>query len=156
MKNKNLLLSLFAVSALAAGCEQSEKAATENQAATAKQLDKVETETKEAAQSMKDYTYAQKTAFVEATQTQLAAINRDLEQLAAKIEKCSDAAKAEATPKLQAVREQADKLNQQLDKAKNATESTWDDVKAGTRKAYGELKDDFQQARRWVSDKIDP
>jgi len=149
MKNKNLLLSLFAVSALAAGCEQSEKAATENQAATAKQL-------KEAGQSMKDYTYAQKTAFVEATQTQLAAINRDLEQLAAKIEKCSDAAKAEATPKLQAVREQADKLNQQLDKAKNATESTWDDVKAGTRKAYGELKDDFQQARRWVSDKIDP
>jgi len=156
MKHKHLLLSLFAVSALAAGCEQSEKAGTENQAAAAKQLDKVETETKEAAQSMKDYTYAQKTAFVEATQTQLAAINRDLEQLAAKLEKCSDAVKAEAKPKLQAAREQADKLNQQLDKVKNASESTWDEAKAGARKTYGELKDDFQQARRWVSDKIDP
>lgn len=156
MKHKTLLLSLFALSALAVGCKQSEKAATENQAATAKQLDKVETETKEAARSMKDYTYAQKTAFVAATQTQLAAIKRDLDQLAAKIEKCNDAAKAEAKPKLQAVRDQADKLNQQLDKVKNATESTWDDVKAGTLKAYGELKDDFQQARRWVSDKSDP
>jgi hypothetical protein len=43
-----------------------------------------------------------------------------------------------------------------LDKAKNATESTWDDVKAGFKKAYSELKDGFNQARQWVSDKIAP
>jgi hypothetical protein len=44
--------------------------------------------------------------------------------------------------------------NQQLDVARNATESTWDSVKAGSKKAYGELKDGFQQARQWVSEKI--
>jgi chromosome segregation ATPase len=138
------------------GCDRSEKSTTENREATAKQFDKVKTETKEAAQDMKDYAYAQKTEFVEKMQGQLTELNRDLDQLAAKIEKSSDAAKAEAKPKLQALRDQADKLNQQLDKARNATESTWADVKSGTRLAYNELKDGFQQARQWVSDKIAP
>jgi len=105
---------------------------------------------------MKDYTYAQKAEFVDKMQAEMTEINRELDQLAGKIEKAGDAAKAEAKPKLQALREQADKLNQQLDKAKSATESTWDDVKAGTKKAYSDLKDDFQQARQWVSDKIAP
>jgi cytochrome c556 len=156
MKHKHLLLALIAVSAFAVGCQQSDKSETENREATATQLDKVKTETKEAAQDVKDYTYAQKTEFVDKMQAEMAVINRDMDQLAAKIEKANDAAKAEAKPKLQALREQTDKLNQQLDKAKSATESTWDDVKAGTKKAYGDLKDDFQQARQWVSDKIAP
>jgi cytochrome c556 len=156
MKHKHLLLALIAVSAFAVGCQQSEKSETENREATAKQLDKVKTETKEAAQDVKDYTYAQKTEFVDKMQAEMAVINRDMDQLAAKIEKANDAAKAEAKPKLQALREQTDKLNQQLDKAKSATESTWDDVKAGTKKAYSDLKDDFQQARQWVSDRIAP
>ena len=156
MKHKHLLLALIAVSAFAVGCQQSEKSETENREATAKQLDKVKTETKEAAQDVKDYTYAQKTEFVDKMQAEMAVINRDMDQLAAKIEKANDAAKAEAKPKLQALREQTDKLNQQLDKAKSATESTWDDVKAGAKKSYSDLKDDFQQARQWVSDRIAP
>ena len=40
--------------------------------------------------------------------------------------------------------------------AKNATESTWSDVKEGVKKGYNELKDAFQQARQWVSDKTAP
>jgi hypothetical protein len=79
-----------------------------------------------------------------------------LDALSARVEKAGDAAKADAKPKLKALREDADKLNQQLDKAKSATESTWDDVKVGTGKAYRDLKDSFQQARQWVSDKIAP
>jgi ABC-type transporter Mla subunit MlaD len=148
MKNTNLLISLLAVSAFAVGCNK--------EPTTSQQIDKVQAETKQAAQDMKDYTYAQKAEFVEKMQGQLAAINRDLDQLSAKIEKANDAAKAEAKPKLQALRDEADQLNQQLDKAKNATESTWDDVKAGTKQAYNKLADGFQQARQWVSDKIAP
>jgi len=89
-------------------------------------------------------------------QAQMAEIDRDLEQLSAKIEKSSDAAKAEAQPKLQALRNQAAKLNKQVDEAKIATESTWNDVKAGFKKGYGDFKEGFQQARQWVSDKIAP
>jgi len=148
MKHKILAIAFLSAAGFSVSCNKEET--------TSKQIEKVQAETKEAAQDMKDYTYAQKATFVEKMQAQLAALNRDLDELSAKVEKSSDAAKAEAKPKLQALRDQAGKLNQQLDKAKNATESTWDDVKAGTKKAYNELKDGFQQARQWVSDKIAP
>jgi cytochrome c556 len=156
MKRQYLPILLLAVSAFAVGCGQSQESATESRQSTAKQFDKVKTETKEAAQDLKDYSYAQKAEFVEKMQAQLAQLNQDLDQLSAKIEKSSDAAKAEAKPKLQALRDQADKLNQQLDKAKSATESTWADAKAGSSKAYHDLKDGFNQDRQWVSDKIAP
>jgi phage host-nuclease inhibitor protein Gam len=116
----------------------------------------VKQETKEAAQAMNDYAYAQKAEFVANMQVQLAEINRELDQLAAKIDKADDAARTEATPKLQALRDQVAKLNTHLDGAKSATESTWDDVKAGFNQGYSDLKDGFNQARQWVSEKIAP
>jgi ElaB/YqjD/DUF883 family membrane-anchored ribosome-binding protein len=86
----------------------------------------------------------------------LTALNGDLDQLVAKVEKSSDAVKAEAKPKLQALRDQTAQLNKQLDEVKNATESTWDSVKNGFKKAYESSKDGFNQARQWASDKIAP
>jgi DNA anti-recombination protein RmuC len=148
MKRNPLMIILLAAAAVAVGCDQA--------GTTTQQLDKVQTKTEEAAQDMKDYSYAQKAEFTEKMQSQLAEINQDMEQLAARIEKSSAAVKAEAKPKLQALREQADQLNKQLEVAKSATESTWDDVKAGTRKAYESLKESFQQSRQWVSEKIAP
>jgi chromosome segregation ATPase len=148
MKHTNLLFTLLAASALTVGCNR--------EPTTSQQLDKAQAETKQAAQNMKDFTYAQKAEFVEAMQAQLAALNRDLDQLAAKIEKSSDAIKAEAQPKLQVLRDQLAQLNKQLDEARNATESTWDSVKGGFKKAYEDSKEGFQQARQWVSDKIAP
>ena len=148
MKHKHLLSTLLALSALAVGCNKEQT--------TSQQLDNAQTETKQAAQDMKDYTFAQKAEFVEKMQGQLAALNRDLDQLAAKVESSSDAVKAEAKPKLQALRDQAAQLNKQLDEARNATESTWDSVKGGFQKAYEATKDGFNQARQWVSDKIAP
>ena len=119
MKHQNLLITLLAVSAFAVGCE---KSATENREATAKQIDKVQAETKEAAQEMKNYSYAQKGEFVQKMQGQLSGLNRDLDELGARIEKSSDAVKAEAKPKLQALRDQTVQLNQKLDEVKNASE----------------------------------
>jgi len=148
MKHKTLLLTFLSVAAFAVGCSK--------EGTTSEQIDKLKTETKEAAQDMKDYTFAQKAEFVKQMQIQLDALNKDLDQLAAKIEKSSDAVKAEAKPKLQALRDQAAQLNKQLDEARNATESTWDSVKNGFKKAYETTKDGFNQARQWVSDKIAP
>ncbi|MEI7937124.1 MAG: DUF2452 domain-containing protein [Verrucomicrobiota bacterium] len=148
MKHKHLLLALLAVAAFAVGCNK--------EPTTAQQLDKVQADTKQAAQDMKDYTFAQKAAFVETMQTQLATLNRELDQLAAKVEKASDTIKAEAQPKLRVLRDQIAQLNQQLDEARNATELTWDSVKGGFKKAYEGAKDGVQQARQWVSDKIAP
>jgi chromosome segregation ATPase len=148
MKRHKLVISFLSTVAFAVGCDQ--------EGTISQRFDKVQTNSEAAAQDMKDYTYAQKSAFVAKMQTELAALNRDLDQLSAKVQKSSDAAQIEAKPKLQALRDQVDKLNQQLDKAKGASESTWADVKAGSQKAYDEAKDGFQQARQWVSDKIAP
>ena len=148
MKHKTFTLAILSIAALAVGCNKEQT--------TSQQIETAKTETKEAAQDMKDYTFAQKAEFVEKMQGQLTELNRDLDQLAAKIESSSDAVKAEAKPKLQALRDQADQLNKQLEDARNATESTWDSVKDGFKKAYASTKDGFQQARQWVSDKIAP
>ena len=148
MKTNTLVVTVLAVAAFAVGCGKQETAT--------QQIEKVQTETKQAAQDMKVYTFAQKAEFVKAMQAQLDALNKDLDQLSAKIDKSSDAVKAEAKPKLQALRDQAAQLNKQLDDAKNATESTWDSVKSGFAKAYDATKDGFNTARQWVSDKIAP
>ncbi len=148
MKNKTLAITFLSIAAFAVGCNKEQT--------TSQQLENVKTETKQAAQDMKDYTFAQKAEFVKQMQIQLDALNKDLDQLAAKIDSSSDAVKTEAKPKLQALRDQAAQLNKQLDEARNATESTWDSVKSGFQKAYEATKDGFNQARQWVSDKIAP
>jgi chromosome segregation ATPase len=148
MKNATLAITIFSTAVFAVGCDK--------QQTTSQQIDKVQTETKQAAQDMKDYTFAQKAEFVAAMQVQLDALNKDLDQLSTKIDSSSDAVKAEAKPKLQALRDQTAELNKQLDDAKNATESTWDSVKAGCQKAYDTTKDGFNTARQWLSDKIAP
>ena len=148
MKNKTLAITVLSIAAFAVGCGKQET--------TSQQIDKVQTETKQAAQDMKSYTFAQKDEFVKQMQVQLDALNKDLDQLSTKIDSSSDAVKAEAKPKLQALRDQVAQLNKQLDDAKNATESTWDSVKAGFTKAYNSTKDGFNTARQWVSDKIAP
>lgn len=143
-----MTVALLLIAALAVGCNKD--------STTSQQIEKARTNAEEAAKEMKDYTYAQKAQFVEYMQGRLAALNHDLDQLAAKVEKSSDAARAEAAPKIQALREQAAKLNKQLDEVKNSTESTWDGVKAGAKKGLDDLKDGFNQARQWLSDKIAP
>jgi chromosome segregation ATPase len=150
MKNTSLAITFLAVAAFAVGCKPAEDTST------AGQLDKVKSETKADAQAMKDYTFAQKAEFVAQMQGQVDALNKDLDQLSAKIDKSSDAVKADAKPKLQALRDQAAQMNKKLDEARNATESTWDSVKAASQKTWDGLKDDFQKARQWASDKIAP
>jgi uncharacterized phage infection (PIP) family protein YhgE len=145
MKHPTLIIAFLSAAAFVAGCNK--------EASTSQQLDKIQAKTEEAAQDMKDFTYAQKAEFIAKMQGDLAGLNHDLEQLAAKVEKSSN---AEAKHKLQALREQTARLDKQLDEVKNATESAWADVKAGFKKAYRDVKEGFNQSRQWVSDKIAP
>jgi septal ring factor EnvC (AmiA/AmiB activator) len=147
---KILLIPLLLAAAFSFSCKPS------TDQTTAQQLDKAQAETKDAAQQMKDYTFEQKAEFVASLQAQLAALNRDLDDLSARIAKSSDAIQAEAKPKLAALRDQATQLNKQLSEVTNATSSTWGTVKADSEKAWAALKDGFAQSRQWVSDKIAP
>jgi small-conductance mechanosensitive channel len=150
MNHMKLTITFLAAAVFAVGCDQ--------KSSTSQQIDKLQADTKEAAQELKekDYNFSQKAEFTEKMESHLAAINKSLDDLEAKIEKGSDAVKAEAKPKLKALRDQAGQLNKHLDEAKNATESTWDNVKAGTKKSYEALKDGFEQSRQWISEKIAP
>ena len=148
MKLDTQLIIFLSSAAFAVGCNQ--------QATTGEQLDKVQAKTEQTAKEMKDYSYAQKAQFVDKMQAQLTALNHELALLAAKIEKSSDAAQAEAKPKLQALRDQTAKLDKQFDEVKNASESTWDKVKSGFNTAYESSKESFQQSRQWLSNKVAP
>jgi hypothetical protein len=148
MNHKAFTFTLLSAAVLAVGCNKEET--------TSQQVDKVAMETTNVAQNMKDYTFAQKADFNAEMQLQLTQLNKDLDVLSAKIDDSSDAVKAEAKPKVQALRDEAAQLNMQLDKARDATESTWDSVKDSSRKSYNALAADFAQARQWTSDKIAP
>ncbi len=148
MKRNTLFITFLTSAAFVVGCNKD--------GSTSEQLDKAQAKTEATAQEIKDYSYAQKSEFVEKMRGQLAALNADLDKLSARIEKSSEATKAEAKPKLQALRDQTARLNKQLDGVKDATESTWDGVKDGFNKAYASSRDGFQQARLWVSEKIAP
>jgi frataxin-like iron-binding protein CyaY len=148
MKNKPLLITFLAVATFAVACDK-EKTASQ-------QIETIKAETKAAAQDMKDYTFAQKAEFVTYVQGQLSTLDTDLDKLAAKIEKSSDAVKADAKPKLQALREQTANMKQQLIDSQNATETTWESVKTASKKTWGSLSASFTEARQWASDKIAP
>jgi len=148
MKNRLFITSCFAA-VFAFGCKPSTDTTTS-------QLDKAQADTTAAAQQIRDYTFAQKAEFVTTMQAQLADLNRNLDELSAKIDKSSAAVQADAKPKLAALRDQATQLNKRLDDVTNATESTWGTIKADFEKGYAALKDGFAQSRQWVSDKIAP
>lgn len=149
MKNM-LLITSFLAAAFAAGCKPPADKTT------AQQLDKAQAETKAAAGQMRDYTFAEKTEFVTAMRARLADLNRDLDELAAKIDKSGQSIQTEARPKLAALRDQATQLDKQLGEVTNATSSTWAIIKADSEKAYAALKNEFARSRQWVSDKIAP
>jgi hypothetical protein len=146
MKPHALMILFLSAAAFAVGCKPSEeKTAAANCEAIAQQIDKVTKQAKETTQDMKDYAYTQQGEFVGKMQSQLTKINRDLEKLSGRVESANDAAQAEAKPQLETLCVQVAELNKQLNEAKNATEFTWDKVKDG-----------FNLARQWVSDKIEP
>ncbi len=150
MKISKIILPVL-LAVVIAGCG---KSSPDADSSTSQQLDQLKADTKQAATDMKNYTYAEKDKFVAAMQAELDALNQEFAALSAKIANASDAVKADAQPKLDALKAQIAKLGPELDKAKNATESTWDQVKAGAVQAYDDTKQAFKDAAAWVDKKV--
>jgi uncharacterized phage infection (PIP) family protein YhgE len=157
MKTKLFFTSLLVGAALFTSCKPApEEPAVQAKATTAQQLDKAQVAVNDAAQDLQNYAFERKAEFVTRMEAQLSELNRSLDELSAKVENSTDAIKADARPKLAALRDQAAELKTQLAAVKDATATTWDKVKADAQKTYTALKDGFAQARQWVSDKIAP
>jgi len=148
LKNKALALILFSTAVSISACDK--------KSTSSEQLDAMQTKTADLAQDMRDYTFAERDEFVVKMRSQLADLNRDLDELAAKIKSSTAAVKADAQPRIDALREQSAHLNRQLDEATNTTASGWDKFKAEVRNTNEASKQDFKRARQWLSDKIAP
>jgi hypothetical protein len=148
-----LVLAMGAVVALASSCSWSSDDKTK---VPFDQSPQGQADSKQVAQDKMDYSYAQKAEYTKAMKAKIASLNQDIDALSAKVEKGSDAVKADAKPKLQALRDQVTALTKQLDEVPSATESTWDSVKAGFEKGYAATGDGITSARKWISDKIAP
>jgi len=153
------MLVLVLGSALAVGCPSKDaklNSAPKPGEPASTQLAQLKSETKEAAQAVHDYAYAEKAAFVAKMKSGLAEIQVELDRLSAKVERSSGAVKADAKSKLAEAREKWAQAKKQLDLAERATESNWGEFKDAFNRSYGELTDSFNTARQWLSDKIEP
>ena len=158
MRHAILVTTFLSAAALAAGCTSKDvkSAVAPKQGTPAADLAKAKAETKAAAQAMRDYAYAEKAEFVDKMKKELVSIQGELDQLAAKVDRTSGTAKADAKVKLETVREKWTQAKKQLDRAESATASDWDDVKTGFKQSYADLQDSFAKTRQWLSDKIAP
>ena len=159
MKHKIRAFSCSLVAVVLMGCTSTngESAALAKLHANAEtQANKAKAEVQVADQASQDYSYAQRVQFVDKTKRDLDAIHDELERLTAKVGKFDGAAKADAKTKLAAVQDKWTHTKTQLDRAESATESGWDEMQGGFKKAYRELKESFDTMRQWLSDKIAP
>ena len=161
MKRTQLFITLFSAAtfAVAVGCKQ-ESDVPPPPVATSQdpsaQMDKPKPKAEGNPDVPKEYTYAQRAEYMASIRADLAELNKELDQLAVKVEGSSAEAKADAKAKLQEVRDKIARLSEKLDGVQNSTESTWEDVKSQVKKGYDEVKDSFKQARQWLSEKIKP
>lgn len=161
MKRKSLIIGLFSAATfvVVVGCKQEtggSSTAAETRPDPSVQLDQVKQKTKEAMDATADYAYAQKLEYAAKIRAQLSELDKEVDRLSARVEASSASTKAEATAKLEALREKVRQLGEKLDGVPGATEATWNDVKAGLKSGYDEVKESIAQARQWMSDKISP
>jgi hypothetical protein len=151
MNAKHLTVSvlvLTSVSILFAGCDRP--------AETTQVPARVEVQPPAIVESPDSFGFSNRTNYAAAMREQLADINRDMDELEARIERSSDSVKVEAKSRLQLLRSKASQLGQSLDQAQEVTESSWDKFKSDAKATYGEVADGLTEARQWISDKIAP
>ena len=148
---KIVFVAAFAVGYTSLSEEKADKMKKETKEASESAKD-----SKDALQDAKDYAFEQKAEFVAKMKSELVDVNKEIDKLLEKVEKSTGEVKTEAKAKLQALRDQATKLNKQLDEANNTAVTNWDDFKSGFRKSYADMKNSFKQSRQWMSEKIAP
>jgi soluble cytochrome b562 len=110
----------------------------------------------EAVKATQEYAYVQKADFIFQMHRELSVLQNELDRLSAKVEESTGTAKAEAKARLEAVRAKWATARTKLDQAEQASTSAWNDMKQNFNQSYDELNESLDEARRWLSDKIEP
>ncbi|TVR49967.1 MAG: hypothetical protein EA425_10885 [Puniceicoccaceae bacterium] len=156
MKTAYLIIGPLALATLVIGCKPSARSGSEPETSATRQISQAPAETRPSTADLDSFRHAQKAAYIKTLETRLAELNQNIDELSADIERSSLAVKAEAQPRVMALRAQSDLLQEQLDTVKDAGESTWESVKTSTSNAYSELKEGFHNTREWLGEKISP
>lgn len=159
MKYIKCLPALAAFSLIfVAGCSPADENQNTDSAAkmTEEQMTQAEVAADDATQDWEAYAYEQRTDFIASMEQALTAIEGSIDELDTRVEELEAEAKDDATGRLEALRVQAALLKSNIEKAKNATPSTWDKVKASTGETYDKLKRNFNDARQWMGEAIAP
>lgn len=133
---------------LGAGCDRSQE--------TSRRLEETQDSGAAFLRDLGRYGYAQKEDFVAAMRREVDRLDREMEALAAKTEQASEAVKAEARPKIAALRQQSAQLKEKIDAAVRANEPEWENFKQDLRDGYQASSRSLDETRRWLSDKIAP
>jgi hypothetical protein len=159
MKHTVRIMLFLVVGGFVTGCKATDKdskAQSDDLGTAAAQREKAMTATKEAAQSIQHYAYAQRVEFIDAAKRELSDIQREMERLRAAADRSTGAARADAEAKLEVLSDKLAAAKTQFDRAATATEASWEDVQNRYQKARGDLKDSFDETRQWLSEKMEP
>jgi hypothetical protein len=151
MQHTARIMLFLVVGVVATGCnkptDKESKANSDDPGTAAAQRDKAMTATKEAAQSVQDYAYAQKGEFIDAAKRGLSDIRAEMERLRAVVDHSTGAARADAEAKLEVVSDKWAAAKAQLDRAEAATDASWEDVQNRYRTVRSDLKSSFDMGR---------
>lgn len=160
MKQRIRIIGFLVVGVLATSCnkptDEDSKAQLDRPGTAATQREKAMTATKEAAQSVQVYAYAERDEFIDAANRELSDIQAEMERLHRVIARSSGTARADAEAKLELVSDRWAAAKAQVDRAEAATEDGWEDVQIRYRTARSDLKSSFDDARQWLSERIEP
>lgn len=109
---------------------------------------------KESMQPVADYTYEKKDVFVANAKADMDALDQKIKELSDKVAAASDSVKNDAQTKLQALHGKREELDKKFDNVKNANQADWDELKAGFKTSYDNVKASLQQAWQWLIDKL--
>ncbi len=108
------------------------------------------------AAAMPEYTFAQKVEFNDKMKKEVADLQVELDALSAKVNAAMDPVKTEGQAKIKAAGEKLAAAKTTLGQIETSTEATWEAVRNSVKQANTELKESFNQARQWASEKIAP
>lgn len=159
-KHRVRIIGFLVVVVLATSCntltDEDSKTGSDQPGTAATQREKAMTATKEAAQSIKAYSYAERDAFIDAANRELSDIQTEMERLRRVVARSSGAARADAEAKLEQVSDSWAAAKAQVERAEAATEDGWEEVQIRYRTTRSDLNSSFDDTRQWLSEHIEP
>lgn len=114
-------------------------------AESAVSAEKVVKEAQETIEGTRQYTAQQKETFQRKAQEELAVMQQQILELRAKVEKASDATRADLQQSLNELEKKKDGVREKLDELKHTTDAKWHEVRERMNSALDEVKRSYRR-----------